>query len=244
MVEDVQEARVWIYVRNIDGLSSSKPSSSSTGSSVAGILGDSFKHWGIVLEYYDEDGEIEDTILYEANDKEGLLIADDRNFTKKMFKKEWESKPGFKRVDNGVFDNLDQDRAANYCREFNKLEIRYVATVDNCQRFAEEFLANLKLDSKICLPVSVESTKSFFGSVGSLSSSSITKLGSGSAIKQLILNSVVDGGLNSTFKEAIKRINLNGFGKISILAESPLKEYMAEEGKQLILTSLGKGYKK
>ena len=40
-------------------------------------------------------------------------------------------------------------------------------------------------------------------------------------------------------KELITKINLNGFGQISILTESPIKEYMAEEGKKLILTSLG-----
>ena len=40
-------------------------------------------------------------------------------------------------------------------------------------------------------------------------------------------------------KEAIEQISINGFGKISVLAESPIKEYMAEEGKQLVLTALG-----
>jgi hypothetical protein len=61
---------------------------------------------------------------------------------------------------------------------------------------------------------------------------------SGTLIKDLVIKSRI-GGQEWMFKEAIQQINLNGFGRISILSESPIKEYMAQEGKQLILTSFG-----
>ena len=40
-------------------------------------------------------------------------------------------------------------------------------------------------------------------------------------------------------KEAIEQISLNGFGSISLLNQSPFREFMTKEGKQLVLSSLG-----
>ena len=52
------------------------------------------KHWAVIVEYLDEDGTVDVTELYEANDNgHGILIATNQALTKKEIKT-WKKLPG------------------------------------------------------------------------------------------------------------------------------------------------------
>ena len=90
-------------------------------------------------------------------------------------------------------------------------------------------------DSSISLPISVKEAKSGIFSLSSTALNSLSNLGSAAIMKELLKSIVGDGVL----KETIKQISLNAFGKISILNQSPLKEFMVKKGRLLIFSSLG-----
>ncbi len=238
------QARLWFY-SNYLGFSGSLPSSSTSSgghgeSAIVPKVLNPVKHWAVVLEYMriKDPIQVNKRVLYEADNERGLLVAkyiahgEDEE-------EEWRQKPGFDKQDHGMV-TANEARARNYCEGFNQLKIKYVATEDNCQRFVEEFVANVLIDAKISMPTTVREAKSWFSSVASTSLASLSNFGSAALVKDYVLKSRIgEGPLEMMVKEAIKQLNLNGFGKVSILAESPLKEYMAEEGKQLVLTTFG-----
>ena len=250
--ETDKRARLWFYSRSLDAFSSRDFRSSyeckSVNSSVTVSGSNSLlsntnatKHWALVLDYMSKNPEtpnkVNKRILYEATDVGGLLVAWKTEHGEDE-EDDWKKMPGFEKEDHGeVF--INEQRASQYCEEFNKQNLKYVATKDNCQRFVSEFLANLRIDGVICLPVSIAGAKAWFGSVASTSLQSCTNLGSASFISDYLIKRVGNGTYDWLMKQAIEQISINGFGKISILAESPIKEYMAEEGKQLVLTALG-----
>ena len=54
------------------------------------------KHWAVVVEYLDEDGSIDISELYEANDNgEGVVVANSEALTKKDINT-WRTLPGMK----------------------------------------------------------------------------------------------------------------------------------------------------
>ena len=54
------------------------------------------KHWAVVVEYLDEDGSIDISELYEANDNgEGVVVAKSEALTKKDINT-WRTLPGNK----------------------------------------------------------------------------------------------------------------------------------------------------
>ncbi len=134
------------------------------------------------------------------------------------------------------------DRAKSYCESFNQLKVKYVATKKNCQRFVSEFIANLLPDSAIAnhLPIPIEETKTWLESSMSLCTNSLSNVASAAIVREL-LPRLGTGALDNIFSEAIKQINLNGFGIVSLLKEGPIKEWMVQKGKTLVLTSLQEG---
>ena len=138
--------------------------------------------------------------------------------------------------------NINEDRAKSYCESFNQLKVKYVATKENCQRFVSEFIANLLPDSAIAnhLPIPIEETKTWLESSMSLCTNSLSNVASAAIVREL-LPRLGTGALDNIFSEAIKQINLNGFGIVSLLKEGPIKEWMVQKGKTLVLTSLQEG---
>ena len=115
-MEKGEQARVWLYTRDLDAMATSMPvSASASGNTASGttVMGQVVKHWGIVFDYLTEDDEdeVDCSIIYEANNENGLLQAKKRNFRKKLFATEWENKPGFYKEDMGKFRTVDEERA-------------------------------------------------------------------------------------------------------------------------------------
>ena len=237
MDQDNQKmARIWFYYRNVRF---SLPSSSSQESSGRKWTPKALKHWAVVLDYMSitNPSKINKRVLYEATDKEGILVA--RDFAHgEDEEEEWKQMSGFGKEDHGMV-TINESRAKSYCEEFNQLKQKYVAVQVNCQKFVDSFLANVLIDGAISLPLTVKEAKSWFDSISSTSFNSLNNLGSGALIKNLIMKNIGDGGLNILAKEAIEQISLNGFGSISLLNQSPFREFMTKEGKQLVLSSLG-----
>ena len=108
-----QKARIWIFCRNLESLQSTEqqvkenlaswPVSENVVNNANGIV-KAFKdfcsymtltkHWAVIVEYLDEDGTVDVTEIYEANDNgEGILVATNQALTKKE-KKTWAKLPG------------------------------------------------------------------------------------------------------------------------------------------------------
>jgi len=150
----------------------------------------------------------------------------------------WTRAPGFeKRFITEMPFNRAQGEA--FCEEVNGRKERYVATEDNCQKFVDEFISNFIPESVVSLPLGVEAQKTIWGSFTSTSLNSLTNFGSGAMVKELVLKRVGTSGLEVYLRQAITEASAQGFGKISLLAESPLKEAIAETGKDLVLSSAG-----
>ena len=234
-----KRAKFWFYSRDIDLMSSSL--SGSNKESAGKSLGfNCLRHWAGVLDYMRKGtNTVNKRVLYEANNKDGLLVARDQFFGEEEEEEEWKAKPGFYREDHGEV-YLNEAIAKKYCEDFNQRKIIYVATEDNCQMFLEDFASTVLTHSAIQLPIGISEAKPWFFSGSSTLSTSLINIGSTAIIKDFFFKQIIGEGLMAKMsKEFIKDISLNGFGKISILAESPFKEWMVEEGKQLMLTSLG-----
>ena len=235
--DNQKTARLWLYCRNLDFRSSL--STSSQSSSSRKWAPKSLKHWAVVLDYMSSrnPSNINKRVLYEANEEGDILVAREIQHGEDE-EEEWKLMSGFTRKDNGMV-TINEARAKSYCEEFNHLKMKYVAVQDNCQKFVDAFLSNVLIDGAISLPLPVKEVKSWFDGASSTVSSSLTHLGSGALIKHLITSSIGSGGYNIIFKEAIEQISLNGFGQISLLNQGPIRDFMAKEGKRLILSSLG-----
>ena len=223
-----EKARVWLYTRDLDLVSGS-------GKIVSGISGPGqvVKHWAIVFEYLKENGQVYCSVIYEAYNEGGLLQAKKRIFKDKILKEEWENKPGYYKEDKGEFPTVDIERAAEYCEDFNKEKIKYDIVKKNCQIFVQRFLFDNLVEASISLPWTAdkafEETKTWGGSLTSLTSSSLSKYASAALVKEFIVtisNRGIASELDKLFVEGIKLIDLNGFGPIKILEDGPLKEWM------------------
>ncbi len=208
MSHDEKEANIWFYSRDV-GISALL-SSSSTGTAKA------FKHWAIVLDYMSikDPNRVNKRVLYEANNESGLLVArevqhgDDED-------DEWKQSSGFFKEDHGRV-TITEARAKSYCDDFNQRQVKYVATKDNCQRFVDDFIANVLPDSCISLPITIQKATSWFGLASSTLSKSLSNVGSAAIVRDSLIQSRV-GAHEFLLKNTIKTIDLNGFGKISLV---------------------------
>ena len=238
MAQIEKSCRIWFYSRDVDATASLSTSTSSQSSSTGAPK--ALKHWAIILDYMStrNPSQVNKRILYEALNTAGLLVARWLEHAGDE-EEDWKNKSGFMREDHGMV-TINEERAKNYCDNFNQQKIKYVAISDNCQRFVDEFIANLLPDAAISLPTSIKEVKTGVFSALSTSLNSLSNVGSATLIQDLIIKSIGNAnGYDLMFKEAIQQINLNGFGKISILKQSPFKEFMEKEGKTLILSCLG-----
>ena len=184
------------------------------------------KHWAVVLEYMSVRtvGTVNKTILYDANEDRGFLIASATELGPDDLA-DWRENPGFVEHKHGLV-TISEDRARAYCHEFNRKRVKYVATSDNCQKFVDQFIANLLAEEHIPLPFKVEAVKTCF--VDSMSSS--MKSGSVRLAKWALPK------LASVLKEVAKNIKLEHF-------ESIFGKELAVEAKEVILRCLNKGIK-
>jgi hypothetical protein len=93
------------------------------------------------------------------------------------------------------------------------------------------------------LPVDVSTVSKVMGSIVDVCSKSSSNLVSASIFKKAIMNMIVGTGLGGAgdivFAKVVENASLQGFKKISLLAESPLKEWIAEQGKKIVLSATG-----
>jgi hypothetical protein len=95
-----------------------------TGSLFRNFVLTALKHWAVVCEYLDEEGVVEMTNLYEADeDDKGMLVASHRGFPKSHSKK-WMAEPGAKRHDLGE-TKLNQLFAISFCKVVTERKDRY-----------------------------------------------------------------------------------------------------------------------
>ena len=236
-----KEVRLWLYCRDLGftaSLGSSKQGSSrSTGAPKA------LKHWAVVVDFMSDRNpeRVNKRVLYEANKVGDLLVATEVQHGEDE-ENDWKAKAGFVKKDLGMA-KANETRNKNYCEAFNEEKIEYVATKDNCQKFANDFLASVFPDSTICLPASFEAAakeaKPWFSSVSSASSISLSNLGLAALVKKIMVSTIENGTFGPIIKEAISSVNFNGIGKGSLLAQDAIKNFMVQEGKQLILSASG-----
>ena len=136
-----EKVRVWLYTRDLD----------------LGIPGPGqvVKHWAVVFDYLNKDGQVECSVIYEVFNDMGLLQAKRRNFRQKILEKEWEGKPGYYKKDMGIFPTAGEEMAKEFCEDFNKKKIEYDIIKNNCQKFVQTFLDYL-LEDSISLPWTAE----------------------------------------------------------------------------------------
>ena len=228
-----EKARVWLYTRDLDldALAASIPDSGS-GNTVSGISGPGqiVKHWATVLEYLQENGQVDCKVIYEANNEGGLLKAKKRSFREKILKDEWENKPGYHKEYKGEFPTVDEERAEKYCQDFNEKKIKYDIVKQNCQIFVKTFLFDNLIEASISFPCTaeelVEETKTWGGSLASLGSGSLSKFASANMARDFIVSARGTPEFQNLVITTIKNIDLNGLGSIKLLEEGPVKEWM------------------
>ena len=106
-------------------------------SGLSAVLGNSVKHWAIVIEWIDSNGNIRKKMVYEAFNRYGNLVAENGTLDETKIQ-EWQARNGSQKIDLGKFRNIDQDHCETFITRFNKKSIKYKVTSDNCQRFAKE----------------------------------------------------------------------------------------------------------
>ncbi len=225
-----KDARLWFYSRDLLSVAS-LPTSSKGADGTGGPR--ALKHWAVLLEYMStkKPGKVNNGILYEANNEQGLLVAREVPHGNDE-EEEWEQSSGFVKRDHGMV-RIHEARAKSYCRGFNEQRIRYVATRDNCQRFVSEFIANLLPDSAIPLPrMTAEEAKSWCSSASSTAINFLANLGSAALVREFLIKTAVGSG--TSLKDVITMFNL------SIGKQSLLKQWMAKEGAQIMRPVIGR----
>lgn len=237
-----KKAKLWLYSNNVGAINqglaySNNVASINQGLASENLVLEALKHWAVVVELKKKNSpdQIDKTIIFEAyQNKDGLLCAEESAFGEDD-EDEWKKRPGFRKETHGEIDFCQED-AKTCVRDFNEEKMKYVATSANCQMFVKLFLAELQITIRI--PTTVEEAKSMLLNSSHLVSGTLKSL-SEVSVKKIITSRIGGGALNALAKEAIENINMFGFGKISLLTESPIKEYMEKEGKKLVLTTLG-----
>merc|ERR1711872_208408 len=230
---DLKDVRIWFYSRNLSDSFSSSNSSSPVSN---GGGPEALKHWAIVLDYMSvtRPGIVNYRILYEANNVEGQLVARWAPHGIDQ-EEEWQNYGGFEKKSDDKIVQINEDRAKQYCDDFNQLRIKYVAIRDNCQRFASEFLANVLMDSNIALPPTINEVKTGILAALEVSLRSVSNLG----YRVLNDSKIGQGAVEVAVMETIQRVNSNGLQHIQSLSQSPIKEFLDHHGKKIALTAFG-----
>ena len=219
------KTKFWLYCRNLG------PQGSFTSLGSANPLASTaFKHWAVVTE---EEGD--DPYIFEAFNVNGLLEASHAYLGKKV-RQQWENDGGFFKKD---LEEMPFCRAQgiSFCKDVNERKEKYAAFEDNCQKFVNEFMSNFNIES--VLPSMAATQKTILGSITSASLNSITNFSSGTVVKDMIIKRVGNGSLDKVLKDFLTEASAQGIGKISLLADSPMKEAIAETGRDIVLTAAG-----
>jgi hypothetical protein len=173
-------------------------------------------------------------VLYESNcDKDGLHVAwslphgPDEEFT-------WRQRPGFRCFAYGEH-KIDKAAAASYIEIFNGLKEKYELIGKNCQLFAQNFLANLVVDSNFVLPVNADEVKKDASSWACSASIQSSLRASSPKVSQRVLSSLAS---NNGIIELSKKVCSSMGNKIGHLTPE-MQEWMAREGTALISQAMG-----
>ena len=122
-----QHARVWLYAKNLSVLGSAD-------------VAPSYKHWAVVVEYLDEEGQVDRQELYEVGrNEEGNMVAFNMAFSRGL-DLEWMNEPGAERRYLGE-RTVNQRAVLTFCNRVTRKKEKYSAFSNNCQRFVEEFVS-------------------------------------------------------------------------------------------------------
>ena len=223
-METPQRVRLWLYCRTLKGA----PNATSA-------LPKAFKHWAVAAEYLDEDGEVEMSELYEAVNADGFVTASNAAFSCKK----WKDYPGFERADLQEA-SFSQASAIVFCKEVTARKERYSATEENCQKFVNDFIGHVTIDGSLQLPVTAEGASTVMGATICASLTSITNMSSANVIKSIVLQAIPSRtAAEVLFKQVMEQASFQGIGKMTILTESPMKEWIKDTGSKIVLSSFG-----
>jgi hypothetical protein len=228
MADDTSEAALSLWCKPV-GISNNNSGSVLGLSSITNAL----KHWAIVVEFSNGDP----TEIYEAGSNKATGMSEATGLPLKKFKREqWENDPYFdaRKLTSLSFSS---EKAMAFCEDFNKEKRKYSSTEENCQKFVSDFIGYLGFDAAVILPQNTaqEVAETGWKALLGASSQSLTRISSANVIKDLILSRMGPG----VVKELIKKSSAQAIGKISILTDSPVKEWIAEQGKTFFLTAAG-----
>ena len=138
-----EQGRVWLYAKNLSVLGGA-------GVPLA------YKHWAVVVEYLDEEGQVDRQELYEVGrNEEGNVVAFNMAFSSRL-DKEWMNQPGAERRYLGE-RTVNQRAVLTFCNRVTGKKEKYSAFKNNCQKFVEEFLSLLD-GGEMALPPGAEDT--------------------------------------------------------------------------------------
>ena len=153
-------AVVYLFTRNVQ-----------INGAVAGVVAsatpcpDTYKHWALVVEYLDENEEVNTTELYEAGNsdiynKDGLGLLEARWIQIPRFGEREVGKGLLAAIEQGRLEQgsvtsypdlaklcetrLEQDSAITFCQQANESRVKFGNTDENCQKFVKDFLKILE----------------------------------------------------------------------------------------------------
>ena len=92
-----------------------------------------FKHWAVMVEYLDENDEMDMMEIYQAGNDDGFVVA-----FAKSHEKKWLALPGGKKEKLGE-RYVSQAAAVAFCKEVTNRKQTYLMFSQNCQHFVKEF---------------------------------------------------------------------------------------------------------
>lgn len=244
-MNNFQRANIWLHTKPLGGSqsvsTSSNPNSLGGSRSVSISSDPSFQHWAVVAEYI-VDEEVDAVERYEAYAVDGYLVATNTMYGRRDTNKWLEEPKSPQKTFLGIYESMNQGHAQAFCTEVTQRKKKYSAKEENCQKFVNEFMAGVMVGSNLAgnLPWKAEEVITLWGSVCSTSLNSVGMLNSAGILKDKILKKIVIKGTGDVvFKQTVEKASIQGIGQVSLLTESPLKEWVKETGKSLVLSASG-----
>ena len=138
-----QQARVWLFAKNLSMLGSAD-------------VAPAYKHWAAVVEYLDEEGQVDMQELYEVGrSEEGDVVAFNMAFSSRL-DREWMNEPGAEKRYLGE-RTINQKAVLTFCKRVTSKKEKYSAFNNNCQKFVKEFVTLLD-GGELALPPGAKDT--------------------------------------------------------------------------------------
>ena len=199
------------------------------------------KHWGIMVHFM-HGGEVDKKVIYDAGQdpRSGRLVAKATYVGRREAEyDEWREDPGFEDRMVSHICGVDDEKAQEFIKGFNELKMSYSALMENCQKFVKDFIAFFQLESSLPPTIWERTRDCLLASSTALSGSvrGCSNIGLAVATKELVLKSLKNSGELAI--AAVEQISIQSAGAVSLLEQSPIKEFLVKEGKRAALTAFG-----